>query len=242
MRPWPRKSPVSATPPAKRIETRSAFRAPGSAGPLRSAERGTRNSKISVRVIAGVAKGRSLVAPKGLALRPTTDLVKGAIFSMLEAEGFRRGANGRFPFPRVLDLYAGTGALGIEALSRGAEHADFVEANARARAALRENLSRTGLAARASVHGLRAETAVSTFTVPYDLILLDPPYSDPGLPGVLAALGRAVILAEGALLVVEHGRSTDVPAVVGRLRLARTRHHGTTAISLYQTFDPSEDC
>lgn len=194
-----------------------------------------------MRVIAGSAKGRTLVAPKGLAVRPTTDKVKGAIFSMLQAEAFRRAEAGALPWRRVLDLYAGTGALGIEALSRGADHVDFVEMNARARAALSENLQRTGLASRASVHAMRAETAVSTFSVPCDLILLDPPYGDPGLPGLLEALGRSAILKEGALLVVEHARSTVLPARIGTMCLARTRYHGTTAISLYETCGSPED-
>src|SRR3712207_3026775 len=97
-----------------------------------------------MRVIAGLAKGRPLTAPRGLAVRPTTDKVKGAIFSMLEAWAFRRGEEGGgapgFPFRRVLDLYAGSGALAIEALSRGAEHADLVEPSSPARAAIQENL------------------------------------------------------------------------------------------------------
>jgi 16S rRNA (guanine(966)-N(2))-methyltransferase RsmD len=198
-----------------------------------------------VRVIAGTAKGRPLVAPKGTDIRPTTDKVKGAIFSMLVAEAFRRaedaGQTEAFPYRRVLDLYAGSGALGIEALSRGAAHADFVEANPHVRTALRANLERTGLAARAAVHGFKAEIAVSTFTVPYDLILADPPYSDPTLPGLLEALGRSAILAEGALVVVEHARSTVLPLEAGALRLARTRHHGTTSISLYEAHTPAGD-
>src|SRR5438874_12752325 len=98
-----------------------------------------------MRVIAGSAKGRPLVAPKGLEVRPTTDKVKGAIFSMVDAIAFRRADDvGASPFGRVLDLFAGSGALGIEALSRGAEHVDFVEASAPARAAIVENLRRTG--------------------------------------------------------------------------------------------------
>src|SRR5687767_7923170 len=128
-----------------------------------------------MRVIAGRAKGRALTAPKGLAVRPTTDKVKGAIFSMLDAVAFRRaehvGREAASPFGRVLDLYAGTGALGIEALSRGATHVDFVETSAAARAAIVENLRRTGFAPMASIHAISAEAAVSTFRASYDLIL-----------------------------------------------------------------------
>lgn len=192
----------------------------------------------NLRVIAGVAKGRPLLAPRGLALRPTTDKVKGAIFSMLTAEGLRRTDEGSaasdFPFPRVLDLFAGTGALGIEALSRGAEFVDFVESNARARAIIRQNLQRTGLAPKAAVHGLRVESAVSTFLRPYDLILLDPPYLDPTVSSVLAVLGRSVILAPRALVVVEHARTTELSPEAGTLHLLRRKYHGTTAISLFR--------
>ena len=189
-----------------------------------------------MRVIAGSAKGRPLVAPRGLAIRPTTDKVKGAIFSMLDAEAFRRAENGDdddVPFRRVLDLYAGTGALGIEALSRGAEHCDFVESNARARSAIEENLRRTGLAHQASANGLRAEAAVSTFRAPYDLILADPPYADPTLPRLLTTIGASGIIHERTLVVIEHARSVELPADCGRLRLTRSRFHGTTAISIY---------
>ena len=191
-----------------------------------------------MRVIAGVAKGRPLLAPKRLAIRPTADKVKGAIFSMLTAEGFRRrdedpGASD-FPFHRVLDLYAGTGALGIEALSRGAESVDFVEASPRARAIIHQNLERTGLAPKAAVHGLRVETALSTFRLLYDLILLDPPYLDPTVSWVLAALGRSAILARRALVVVEHARTTELRTEAGALHLVRRKYHGTTAISLFR--------
>jgi len=190
-----------------------------------------------MRVIAGAAKGRTLAAPKGLAIRPTTDKVKGAVFSMLDAAAFRR-ADGAysptFPFSRVLDLYSGTGALGIEALSRGAGHCDFVESNPKARALIVENLRRTGFTSKATVHGIIAELAVSTFYVAYDLILADPPYSDPAVLALIDALGESQIVGEGSLVVVEHARSMEVPSRAGRLHLARSRYHGTSAIALYE--------
>jgi 16S rRNA (guanine(966)-N(2))-methyltransferase RsmD len=188
-------------------------------------------------VISGEARGKTLTAPKGLAVRPTTDKVKGAIFSMLAAQAFQRADEGHeggaFPYRRVLDLCAGTGALGIEALSRGSEHADFVETNPRARAAIHDNLKRTGFEDRATVHAVPAMHAVSTFRTAYDLILLDPPYEDPAIPALLDSLGRSGVLAPGGLLVLEHARGLAVPELAGRLRLTRTRFHGDTAISLY---------
>jgi len=194
-----------------------------------------------MRVIAGSAKGRPLLAPKSKAVRPTTDKVKGAIFSMLDAVALRRaeedGGAGGFPFARVLDLYAGSGALGIEALSRGARHVDFVELLPAARTAITENLRRTGFTDKATIHVMDAAAVASTMRASYDLILLDPPYNDPSLPALLESLGRATNVAEGALVVLEHDRSVAAPPSAEQLRLWRTRYHGGTAISLF-TFDP----
>ncbi|HZT05441.1 MAG TPA: 16S rRNA (guanine(966)-N(2))-methyltransferase RsmD [Chloroflexota bacterium] len=191
-----------------------------------------------MRVVAGSAKGRPLYVPKGLDIRPTTDKVKAAIFSMLAAEAMRRqdldAEEVAFPYRRVLDLYAGSGALGIEALSRGAEFVDFVEANARARSAIRANLERTGFVSQASIHGLRAQAAVSTFSATYDLILADPPYDEPTVPEVLETIGRNAILKPGGILVLEHARSRDFGARVGKLQPLRTRNYGTTAVSLFR--------
>ena len=128
-----------------------------------------------MRVIAGSARGRPLRAPASQRTRPTADKIKGVIFSMLEAEAYRRGfqpepddeeREGRFAaavaWPRVLELYAGSGALAIEALSRGAERADLVESESAARKVIAENLRRTGLDRRAAVHGTTSRAAVST--------------------------------------------------------------------------------
>jgi len=158
---------------------------------------------------------------------------------MLWAEGVRRGGdegpeNDDFPYPRVLDLYAGSGGLGIEALSRGSEFADFIEANAHARDAIRENLRRAGFADRAAIHALRAQVALSTFKTSYDLILLDPPYDDASVLDVLQTIGHAAILVPGGMLVIEHARSRDLSARIGHLQQTRSRHYGTTAVSLYR--------
>lgn len=197
-----------------------------------------------MRVIAGAAKGRTLAVPKRIAIRPTTDRVRGAIFSMLDAAAFRRADGSAretpFPFSRVLDLYAGTGALGIEALSRGAGHCDFVESNPKARAIIDENLRRTGFTSKAAVYGIDAERAVSTFSATYDLILADPPYTDPSVLALIDALGESRLVDEGSLVMVEHARSVEVPTRAGRLHLARSRYHGTSAVALYEV-EPSLD-
>lgn len=205
-----------------------------------------------MRVIAGSARGRPLWAPSRGDTRPTSDLIKGVIFSMLEAEALKRGfeqeegdeeRDGRFAaavaWPRVLELYAGSGALGIEALSRGAAHADLVEASADARRAITGNLQRTGLSERATVHRLSSENAVSTFQGPYDLILLDPPYETEGVRVVVEQLAAGRLLERSGIVVWEHRRSTEVPDEIPgsdgevALRLLRTRTHGAASVSLY---------
>jgi len=198
-----------------------------------------------MRVIAGSARGRPLRSVESPSVRPTSDKVKGAIFSMLEAEAYKRGlaepgylaeageGEGGFPWRTVLDLYAGSGALGIEALSRGAESADFVEADPRARDAIAENLRRTGLGHKARIHGMRAETAISTFAGPYDLILLDPPYNDPTFDAVFCGLCHSTLVGVSTFVVLEHSRERSVPATCGPLVLLKTRFHGRTGISIY---------
>jgi 16S rRNA (guanine966-N2)-methyltransferase len=145
---------------------------------------------------------------------------------------------------RVLELYAGSGALAIEALSRGAEHADLVESSADARRAIVANLEKTGLTERASVHALSSEAAVSTFRGTYDLILLDPPYDAEGVRLVLERLAGGALLARSGVVVWEHSRSTEPPERIGApdgagggLRLLRSRQHGAASVSLYASDD-----
>jgi 16S rRNA (guanine966-N2)-methyltransferase len=205
-----------------------------------------------MRVIAGTARGRPLRAPSGEDTRPTADKIKGVIFSMLDAEAMRRGfepepddeeRDGRFAmavaWPRVLELYAGSGALSIEALSRGCQRADLVESNGAARRTIEVNLARTGVADRARVHAMRSEQAVSTLRGPYDLIVLDPPYSSAEIPALVQRLVEGTLLSPDGVVVWEHGRDT-VPAPViaagdesRALHLVRTNSHGAAAVSLY---------
>lgn len=176
-----------------------------------------------MRVIAGTLGGRKLVAPRGLATRPTTDRVREALFSVLASV---EGA-------RVLDLYAGTGALGIEALSRGAASAVFVESARPAIAALRDNLTSLGLQTKARVITepvaraipRLAQDAASTF----DLVFADPPYDD--VDEALAALEALVpVLDPAARLILEHS-SRRPPRVTSALTLVRTRTYGDSALA-----------
>jgi 16S rRNA (guanine966-N2)-methyltransferase len=180
-----------------------------------------------VRVIAGKLGGRPLRAPKGTATRPTTDRVREALFSML----------GELAGAKVLDLYAGTGALGIEAMSRGAERCVFVESRRPALAALRSNLTSLALDDTCVVLPVPVERAHVPVAkeAPFDLVLCDPPWSD--LPHALRALADLVPhlgLQSGFRLVLEHSAADDpVLDEKAGLALATRRVWGDTAVSVF---------
>jgi 16S rRNA (guanine(966)-N(2))-methyltransferase RsmD len=184
-----------------------------------------------MRVIAGSARGRTLKSPPRPrepgrpGVRPTSDLIRGVIFDMLDALGA--------DYTRVLDLYAGTGALGIEALSRGDGTADFVESDAATAKIIDANLAATGFSDRAKVHRLTAERAIERLSGPYTLVLADPPYYDEGAPATVALLAASPLVDEQTVLVVEHHRKSEPAETLGRLRLYRTRRHGDTVVSIY---------
>lgn len=138
---------------------------------------------------------------------------------------------------RVLDLYAGSGALGIEALSRGADWCDFVESSASACRAISRNVEKTRLSARSRVHCRTVEaflsTTVSSDTEPYALILLDPPYDLSGLDRSLTRLGTSALIAPGGTILLEHSSRRAPPVAVGPLPARRTRMHGDSAFTLY---------
>ncbi len=183
-----------------------------------------------MRVIAGKAKGRRL---KGLpahapAARPSSGLVRGAVFSALASMGAE--------MTRVLDLYAGSGALGIEALSRGAEWCDFVERDATACAVIRENLRATGFQGQARVHRLPAERVVERLPgPPYTLVLADPPYADVTASSVLERLAESPLIEAGrSILTLESSARAESPARLGVLSLASLRRHGDSMVAIYR--------
>ena len=184
-----------------------------------------------MRVIAGSARGRTLASPpKPRAsgrpgVRPTSDLIRGAIFDMLDAMGT--------DYSRVLDLYAGTGALGIEALSRGDGAADFVEADGPTASIIAENLKRTGFEARGRVHRLTADRAIARLSGPYTLVLADPPYYDEGGLASVAAVAASALVDETTVLVLEHFKKNAAPDAMGPLRMHKSRAHGDTAVAIY---------
>jgi len=185
-----------------------------------------------VRIIGGSARGRRLKSPKS-GVRPTSDLLRGVIFDMLDAMGA--------DYSRVLDLYAGSGALGIEALSRGEGRCDFVEKDRAAASLVRENLALAGLADRGSVHLLAVERAPTRLQGPYTLILADPPYADEGALAAIRRVAESPLLAPGAVLVLEHSKRRLPPEALGPLRLARTRRHGDSVVSIYRQGRPAEE-
>ncbi len=181
-----------------------------------------------MRVIAGDAKGRTLVAPKGSTTRPATDRIRETLFAILEPD---------LVDARVLDLFAGAGTLGIEALSRGASHATFVERRRDALAALRANLRTTASDARAEV----VATNVLAFldravAVPYDVVFCDPPFADVAVMGaVLARLPIAGALASGAI-VVARSLKKHRPVMPPAARAYRTRDVGEEVL-LFLRYD-----
>lgn len=178
-----------------------------------------------MRVIAGRAKGRRLAGPPSRATRPTSDLVRGAIFSALESMAV--------DLTRVLDLYAGSGALGIEALSRGAAWCDFVEKDARACAAIRENLSKTGLEGQAAVHCLTVERAAGRLDGPYTLVLADPPYAQDAATALDALAAAGLVAPERTVLALEHSSREESPERLAGLTRTKTLRHGDSAVSFY---------
>ena len=179
-----------------------------------------------MRIIAGKAKGHHLKSLKSNLIRPTSDLVRGAIFSSLESL--------EADYSRVIDFYAGTGALGIEALSRGADWADFVEQDPRCCAIIRENLEHTKLSEQAHVYCCTVKKALSFLRTQYSLIFLDPPYTEPEISTVLEQLPSSPLIREDTTMVVEHSVRYLPHAGYGNLYLKKKLNHGDTRVSIYQ--------
>jgi 16S rRNA (guanine966-N2)-methyltransferase len=174
-----------------------------------------------MRVVAGSAGGLRLVAPPGRETRPTSDRVREATFNALGSLGEIDGA-------QVLDLFAGSGALGIEALSRGAEHATFVERDRAALDAIRANLATTGLAAQATVVPSDATSFLTSRGVPFDVALLDPPYGFDGWEALLDAIPAELVVAE-----------SDRPVEPGEgWTVVRSRRYGTTVVGIFRRNTP----
>ena len=178
-----------------------------------------------MRITGGVARGLRLVVPQVLHIRPTSDRVRSALFQILK-EAIVDSA--------VLDLYAGTGALGIEALSRGAARVDFVERDPRLCRGIEQNLENADFASLGHVYRARVEQALTFLEGPYHLVLLDPPYELEGMQQTMEALSRPGLVGKGGMVVMEHSSRTAVAERYGALRSEDQRRYGDTALSVYR--------
>jgi 16S rRNA (guanine966-N2)-methyltransferase len=180
-----------------------------------------------MRIVAGAFKGRTLTSPTWDGLRPTSDRLRETLFNILGASV--EGA-------RVLDGYAGTGAIGIEALSRGAAHVTFVERDRRAVTLIERNLAMIdagGAHGRAIIRACFADAAARLAGAAFDLIIVDPPYAHDAAASALATAGA--LAAASTRVVVEHARRYAAPAEAGPLRLRRTVTAGDSALSFYES-------
>ena len=178
---------------------------------------------ICLRVITGSARGRQLRTLEGDDVRPTTDRVKEAMFSIVQFE-----IEGR----RVLDLFAGSGQLGIEALSRGAKEATFVDREKRAVAVVKENLAKTGLDGQSVIVQTDAFSFLRMTGSEFDLVFLDPPYGTGMLQKALGMLSSCV--AQGGTVICEHPYGEEMPEEAEKLKLYRTYKYGKTALTTYR--------
>lgn len=184
-----------------------------------------------MRIIAGTFRGRSIIAPKGAATRPTADRTREAVFNLLAHRGDLSLAGAR-----VIDLFAGSGALGFEAMSRGAAFCLFVETDSAARGAIRDNIEALGLFGATRLHR-RSATALGEKPAglgdPFTLAFLDPPYRKDLAPPALAALRDGSWLGEGALVVIEQAKDEAPAAAEGYAEIDR-RVWGDTQVGVYR--------
>lgn len=183
-----------------------------------------------MRVIAGSARGRQLATFAGRDIRPTPDRVREALFSILYS---RRGP---LSGGKVLDLYAGSGALGIEALSRGADHAWFVDSSRQAIATIGENLERCRLTPGATMlrHDVMAALPMVAGQGPFDLILADPPYARDLGPPLLDSIAAHGLLGAGGIFCLETAATDQVPDRAGAITRFDQRRYGVTMLHFFQ--------
>ena len=189
-----------------------------------------------MRVIAGTYRSRPLQAPAGLTTRPTSDRLRETLFNILAP---------RIEGARFVDLYAGSGAVGIEALSRGAAHVFFAENAQPALAAIRKNLSSLKVAGGFAIEDRSASRLLSALAKaerPVDIVFFDPPYeAEQEYANTLHMLSQqhAVLLKPGAVVIVEHQKKRPLAASYGELQLTRVVKQGDVALSFYEVATPS---
>ena len=180
-----------------------------------------------MRVVGGTAKGKRLRGAISGGTRATTERVRAAIFNILYGELYQQG--------RVLDLFAGSGSLGIEALSRGAAWADFVERDYRQCQVIQSNLKTTGFSSSARVHCSDVDQRLGALGTAYQLVLMDPPYPLQDLDPLLDRIGEAEeLIARGGMVVVGHSRFLNLKPQYGHLLLNSHRRYGDNMVEFYQ--------
>ena len=178
-----------------------------------------------MRVISGKAKGVSLMTPKGEHTRPTADRVKEALFSIIQFD---------LPGARVLDLFGGTGQLGIEALSRGAKHAVFVDQRDDACRLIKENLKRTKMESEASVVRCDYLQYLNRCKDKFDIIILDPPYAEDYLENSLKIITEIDILQSGGIIIAERPLGKDLPCEFSGYTRSKDYKYGQVLLTLYR--------
>jgi 16S rRNA (guanine(966)-N(2))-methyltransferase RsmD len=180
-----------------------------------------------VRIISGECKGRRLKTLKGSTVRPTSDRAKETLFNLL---------TDRVPGCRFLDLFSGTGSIGLEAASRGAEQVLLVESNAAVLKLLDENVEHCHVSDRVTIHKGDARESLRLFSLQeqtFDLVFLDPPYNDHSAYGLIQEIGERGLLNEDGWVIVEHDRHHKLPDAYGKLLRVRSRRVGDTVFSFY---------
>ena len=178
-----------------------------------------------MRVISGTARGIALKTPEGLKTRPTSDRVKEAMFSIIQFD---------LPGANVLDLFGGTGQLGIEALSRGAKHTAFVDQSAQACLLIKENLKRTGFAVNATVIQSDYSLYLHKCSDKFDIILLDPPYAEVFLENSLKIISEIDILQSGGIIVTERPLGKDLLCELSGFVRSKEYKYGNTLLTIFR--------
>lgn len=186
-----------------------------------------------MRIISGSARGRKLKGPPSHDTRPMTDKLRGAVFNSLASLGVEP--------EHVLDLYAGTGAIGIEALSRGATDVDFVDLGREPCAVIRDNLRLSGFEDRGRVHRMPVEAFLRHARQPYDFIIMDPPYADPEIIPTLEKIESSPLVQSGTIILLGHSKRVATPQQLGRLEALRQRCHGDTCFTIYEALDDEDN-
>ena len=182
-----------------------------------------------MRIISGTARGRKLFSPEGMDVRPTTDKVKESLFNIIQFE---------VPGAVVLDLFAGTGQLGLEALSRGAEKAVFVDASKKSLAVVRQNVDLCGFSAKARLVQADALSYLSRAEETFDIVFLDPPYHGGLCEKAFALLPP--VLAEDACVICETQTDETLPERFGEFALAKAYKYSAIKLSVYRRTSPED--